>query len=53
MAAVTTEDYKRYLLNLRDERESAALYLGLAKIENDQRLADVYRRLAEVEGRHA
>ncbi len=53
MAATAAEDYKRYLANLRDERESTALYRGLAALEKDQRLSDVYRRMAEVEERHA
>jgi len=53
MAATTTEDHKRYLANLRDERESSTLYRGLAALEKDKRLADVYQRMAEVEERHA
>ncbi len=53
MAALSADDQKRYLLNLREERDSSALYRGLAAIEQDARLADVYRRMSEVEGRHA
>lgn len=53
MATTTPNDYKRYLFNLHDERESAALYSGLANIETDKRLAEIYRRMSEVEARHA
>ena len=53
MATTTTDEHKRYLQNLRDERESTALYRGLASLEKDERLAEVYRRMSEVEGRHA
>lgn len=53
MATTTPNDYKRYLFNLKDERESSALYRGLAEIETDPHLAEVYRRMSEVEGRHA
>ena len=44
---------KRYLVNWRDEIDSAALYRALAELESDPRLADVYRRLAAAEERHA
>ena len=53
MATTTSGDPKRYLQNLRDERESTALYRGLASLETDERLAEVYRRMSEVESRHA
>lgn len=53
MATTTSGDPKRYLQNLRDERESTALYHGLASLETDERLAEVYRRMSEVESRHA
>lgn len=53
MATITTEDHRRYLQNLREERDSSWLYRGLAEIERDARLAEVYRRMSEVEGRHA
>ncbi|HEX9036313.1 MAG TPA: VIT1/CCC1 transporter family protein [Ktedonobacterales bacterium] len=43
----------RYAANLRDERESAAMYSAFAGIEKDKRLAEVYSRMAEVETRHA
>jgi VIT1/CCC1 family predicted Fe2+/Mn2+ transporter len=38
---------------LRDELDSAALYDALAALEANPRLADVYRRLATTERRHA
>jgi VIT1/CCC1 family predicted Fe2+/Mn2+ transporter len=53
MATKPANDQKRYLVNLREERDSSALYRGLAEIEKDPRLADVYRRMSEVESRHA
>ncbi|HEY7848588.1 MAG TPA: VIT1/CCC1 family protein, partial [Ktedonobacterales bacterium] len=53
MATIPADDQKRYLLNLREERDSSQLYRGLAELEQDTRLADVYRRMSEVESRHA
>jgi VIT1/CCC1 family predicted Fe2+/Mn2+ transporter len=41
------------LFYLQDELDSAALYDALAADEPDARLAEVYRRLAAVERRHA
>jgi VIT1/CCC1 family predicted Fe2+/Mn2+ transporter/rubrerythrin len=52
-AAATAQDVARYRANLQSEREGAALYQVLAHREKDQRLAEVYRRLAETEQRHA
>lgn len=46
-------DIARYRANLQDERESAMLYHALADAEKDQHLAEIYRRLAGVEERHA
>lgn len=43
----------RYLSNLRSEQEGAALYRMLADGERDAHLAEIYRRLAGVEQRHA
>ncbi len=43
----------RYLENLSEERNAAALYRILAKQEADERIAHVYRRLAETEEKHA
>jgi vacuolar iron transporter family protein len=44
---------ERYLVNWRDEVDSEALYRALADLEPDPRLAEVYRRLAAAEARHA
>ncbi len=49
----TQQDITRYLENLTDERNSAALYTALADREDDPRLAEVYRRLAATETKHA
>src|ERR687890_761121 len=42
----------RYRANLDDEQDSAYLYRVLADVEPDERLAGVYRRLAETEEKH-
>ena len=44
---------KRLLENLDDEMNGAALYDALASAEKDERLAEVFRKLAVVEKRHA
>ena len=44
---------KRYCENLQGEVDGAALYRALADVEVDEKLAEVYRRLAAVEDRHA
>ena len=46
-------DADRYRANWQDEVDSAALYRALAELEDDERLAEVYRRLAATEERHA
>jgi VIT1/CCC1 family predicted Fe2+/Mn2+ transporter len=46
-------DASRYAANWQDEIDSAAMYRALAELEEDERLADVYRRLAATEERHA
>jgi vacuolar iron transporter family protein len=51
--ASSSDTIRRYEANLRDERESAALYRAMAGVERDQRLSEVYSRMAEVESRHA
>lgn len=53
MSALTSRERKRILDNLIDETNGAALYDSLAAAEKDTRLAEVYRRLANVERRHA
>jgi VIT1/CCC1 family predicted Fe2+/Mn2+ transporter len=47
------QDVRRYRINFQDEVDSAAVYRSMAAAEPDQRLATVYRRLADVEERHA
>lgn len=42
-----------FLKNFSDESGSAAIYETLAEVEKDQRLAEVYRRMAETERKHA
>jgi hypothetical protein len=49
----TAADITRYEANLKDENDSATLYRALAAAEKDARLAEIYRRLADVEDRHA
>jgi len=50
---LTDRERQRLLENLDDEMNGAALYDALAAAEKDTRLAEVYRRLAGVEHRHA
>lgn len=50
---MNARERKRLLANLTDELNGAALYDALANAEKDERLAEVYRRLASVEHRHA
>jgi len=47
------EEVDRNLAHLRDERNGVALYNTLADLEKDPRLAEVYRRMAAAEQRHA
>jgi len=51
-AVVQRRDIQRYLENSRSEQEGVFLYHLLANAEQDPHLADLYRRLAEVEQRH-
>ena len=50
---MTGERVERLRRNHRDEIDSAALYDAMASAERDQRLAGVYRDLADAEWRHA
>lgn len=50
---LSTRERQRLVDNLVDEMNGAALYDALASAERDERLAEVYRRLAAVERRHA
>jgi VIT1/CCC1 family predicted Fe2+/Mn2+ transporter len=49
----TAEDIARYRTNWQDEIDSIALYQAVAASEAQPQLAEVYRRLAAVEERHA
>lgn len=51
--SLTVRERGRLVDNLVDELNGAALYDALADAEKDDRLAEVYRRLAVVERRHA
>lgn len=51
--ALSRRERDRLIENLFDELNGAALYDSLAAAEKDARLAEVYRRLAHVERRHA
>lgn len=46
-------DLDRYRRNVREEVDGAFLYRRLAELEAGEELAEVYRRLAAVEERHA
>lgn len=48
-----TQDRERFLRNIEEERNSSFLYRALAGREENERLAEVYRRLAETEEAHA
>jgi len=49
----TAEDIARYRANWQDEIDSIALYQAVAAVEPQPQLAEVYRKLATVEERHA
>lgn len=42
-----------YFQNFEDENGSAAIYQALSEVEKDERLAEVYRRMAQTEREHA
>lgn len=46
-------ELKIFFNNFADESGSAAIYEALAEYEKDARLAEVYRRIAETERKHA
>lgn len=48
-----TTQQQRYATNLRSEQDSATLYQTLSAAEHDSKLAEIYRRMAEMELRHA
>ncbi|PCM46429.1 VIT1/CCC1 transporter family protein [Marinobacter sp. ANT_B65] len=53
MTDISGNKRERYEDNLHGEIDSASLYHALAEAETDERLAEVYRRLAAVEESHA
>ena len=53
MTTLSAREKSRLIENLLDETNGAALYDALATAEKDSRLAEVYRRLANVERKHA
>ena len=50
---MSTKEIDRYVANLQDELNSVALYRLLADADKNPKIAEVYRRLADVEQRHA
>ena len=53
MQSAETKAVDRYRRNLQDEIDSAAQYRAMADSEPDRRTAEIYRRLAEMEEKHA
>jgi vacuolar iron transporter family protein len=49
----TGNDIERYRVNYLSEQEGVYLYSKLAEVESDAHLAELYRRLAAIEQRHA
>jgi VIT1/CCC1 family predicted Fe2+/Mn2+ transporter len=47
------KDIERYLVNRQKEIDGAALYLALAETEKQPQMAEVYRKLAASEEKHA
>ena len=46
-------DINRFLVNLKEERSSAALYRVMAEREKNSKIAEIYSKLAETEAMHA
>ncbi len=53
ITVVDAQEIKTQLASLDDELNGVALYTALSEVEKDARIAEVYRRMAEVEQRHA
>jgi len=49
----STDDRKRFLANRQKEIDGSALYRAMAESESQPQMADVYRKFAEAEERHA
>ena len=47
-----SQTIQRYRDNWTDERNSAAIYQALSDVEKDERLKEVYRRMAKMELLH-
>lgn len=50
---MSEDDVARFRANWQDEIESAALYRVISEAEPQEQLAEVYRRLAQTEEKHA
>jgi VIT1/CCC1 family predicted Fe2+/Mn2+ transporter len=50
---MTNQFVDQALVHLQDERDGVALYQTLSEVEQNPKLAEVYRRLAAVEQQHA
>ncbi len=50
---MSSQETDRFRENLADERNGAALYRAMAQAEPNPKIAELYRRLAAVEDRHA
>jgi VIT1/CCC1 family predicted Fe2+/Mn2+ transporter len=50
---VVKSDIERYRTNYFAERDGSELYSSLSEVEKDTHLAELYRRMAETEQRHA
>lgn len=50
---LSTQDRARYRANIQDEIDSAFLYRAVADAEKSPQLAEVYRKLAATEAKHA
>lgn len=50
---MTSADLERYRGNIQSEVDAMALYLAMADSESQPHLAELYRRLAKVEDKHA
>lgn len=49
----SSDDIRRYIAFLDDERNSAMLYRALSETDENPKIAGLYKRLAETEERHA
>ena len=47
------QNSKRYIDNWSDERNTASLYHLISELEKDERISEVYRRMEQIELKHA